>query len=236
MIGVIGGNGVAATNKLCQLIEEKVTRNGAFRDAHHPEMIIWQATQAPSRSMYLEGKGPSWIEDYINIGKKLKDCGCTKLCMCCNTAHYAINELQDVIQIPFINLLYEVALCCYKNGAKRVGMMCSDGLRKVSLYDKEFLKVDSGMSLVYPDDSFQKLVTLGICNAKNSIRFEDFEAKNDHPYNCFLKVCNHLIEEKKVDCIVAGCTDIRNVFSLHDHRARYVDSLEVLANAIIENK
>ena len=70
MIGVIGGNGVAATNKLCQLIEEKLTKSGAFRDAHHPEMLVWQATKVPSRSMYLEGKGPSWIEDYILIGKK----------------------------------------------------------------------------------------------------------------------------------------------------------------------
>ena len=86
MIGVIGGNGVAATNRLCQLVEEKITRNGAFRDAHHPEMIIWQATQAPSRSMYLEGRGPSWIEDYVEIGRKLKACGCSKLCMCCNTS------------------------------------------------------------------------------------------------------------------------------------------------------
>ena len=41
MIGVIGGNGVAATNKLCQLIEEKLTKGGAYRDAHHPEMIVW---------------------------------------------------------------------------------------------------------------------------------------------------------------------------------------------------
>ena len=37
MIGVIGGNGVAATNKLLSLIEENKTINGAFRDAHHPE-------------------------------------------------------------------------------------------------------------------------------------------------------------------------------------------------------
>ena len=40
MIGVIGGNGVAATNRLCQLVEMEMTENGAFRDAHHPEMII----------------------------------------------------------------------------------------------------------------------------------------------------------------------------------------------------
>ena len=87
MLGVIGGNGVAATNRLCQLIEEKRTRSGAYRDDHHPEMIIWQATHAPSRSMYLEGRGPSFIEDYVNIGKSLKQLGCSELCMCCNTAH-----------------------------------------------------------------------------------------------------------------------------------------------------
>lgn len=72
IIGVIGGNGVAATNKLQELIEIKLTEEGAYRDAHHPEMIIWQATQAPSRSMYLENKGESFIPSYINVAKKLQ--------------------------------------------------------------------------------------------------------------------------------------------------------------------
>ena len=233
MIGVIGGNGVAATNKLCQLIEEKLTKNGAYRDAHHPEMLIWQATQAPSRSMYLEGRGPSWIEDYVEIGKKLKDCGCTKLCMCCNTAHYAINLLQQQIGIPFINLLDLVAEECKKLGVKRVGMMCSDGLRKVGLYDQRFNDIVPEIELVYPKEEYQRLVTLGICNAKNKIRFEDVESSEEHPYNCFHKVCEHLIKENKVDCVVAGCTDICNVYELHEDNVHYIDSLEVLADKIV---
>ena len=105
MIGIIGGGGVAATNKLNTLIEEKLTKLGAYRDCHHPEILTWQATKAPSRSMYLEGRGPSWIEDYVDIGKRLKDCGCTKLCMCCNTAHYAIDILEKETNLPFINFL-----------------------------------------------------------------------------------------------------------------------------------
>lgn len=234
MLGVIGGNGVAATNKLCQLIEERLTKLGAFRDAHHPEMIVWQATSAPSRSMYLEGKGPSWIEDYIEIGKKLKACGCTRLCMCCNTAHYAIDLLVQEIGIPFYNLLDLVAEECNKKGLKRVGLMCSDGLRKVELYDDCFNKIAPEITLIYPDEEFQKLVTLGICNAKNRIRFEDPSDAIEHPYNCIDKVCNHLIEEKKVDGIVAGCTDLRNVyqFKLGGTGITYIDSLEVLADAI----
>lgn len=233
MIGVIGGNGVAATNKLCQIVEEKLTKNGAYRDAHHPEMLIWQATQAPSRSMYLEGRGPSWIEDYVEIGKKLKGCGCAKLCMCCNTAHYAIDLLQEQIGIEFINLLDLVAIRCKEVGAKRVGMMCSDGLRKVGLYEKRFSKVAPDLELIYPDEDSQRLVTLGICNAKSNIRFNtDAE---DYPEKIFAKVCDNFLSQG-VDCIVGGCTDISNVFSpMKIGGAFYVDSLEVLADAIISD-
>lgn len=236
MIGIIGGNGVAATNKLCQLIEEKLTANGAYRDAHHPEMLVWQATKAPSRSMYLEGRGPSWIEDYVEIGKKLRECGCSKLCMCCNTAHYAIDELQEKIGLPFYNLLDLVAKECKRKGARRVGMMCSDGLRKVGLYEKRFNIIAPEIEMVYPDEDFQKLVTLGICNAKNKTRFENALETDSHPFNCISKVCEHLTKEKKVDCIVAGCTDIRNIFFPDSFSGViYVDSLEVLASEIVNS-
>ena len=237
MIGIIGGNGVAATNKLICLIEEKLTQMGAFRDGHHPEMIIWQATQAPSRSMYLEGRGPSWIEDYVEIGKKLKACGCTELCMCCNTAHYAVDELAKQIDIKFINLLDLVAIRCHEIGAKKIGMMCSDGLRKVGLYEKRFAIYAPEIEFVYPDEDFQKLVTKGICGAKEKIRFKDPTAENNHPYNCFTRVCDYFINEERVDCIVAGCTDICNVYTpkWENEKCQYVDSLRVLADYIVEN-
>ena len=230
MIGVIGGNGVAATNRLCALVEEMITNNGAFRDAHHPEMIIWQATQVPSRSMYLEGRGESFIPGYADVGSKLKACGCTELCMCCNTAHYAIHELEEQIGLPFINLLAEVAKECNHLGARHIGMMCSDGLRKIGLYDSYFSDANAEMKLVYPSEEMQKIVTLGICNAKNTKRNDP---NNDgYPEKLYTKVCDSLIEQG-VDCIVGGCTDISAVFSPQKwHGVSYVDSLKVLANTI----
>lgn len=234
MIGVIGGNGVAATNRLCNIIEDKVTRAGAFRDAHHPEMIIWQATQVPSRSMFLEGRGESFIPGYIDVGRKLKDCGCTVLCMCCNTAHYAIDELESQIGLPFINLLLEVAEECNRLGSKKIGMMCSDGLRRVKLYDKFFASVSSDMKLVYPPEGIQKLVTLGICNAKNTKRYDD--TSDENPKILFSKVCDFFIGQD-VDCIVGGCTDISAVFCLESWSGvNYVDSLTVLADAVIKRQ
>lgn len=234
MLGVIGGNGVAATNRLLMLVEEKLTLSGTFRDCHHPEMIVWQATQAPSRSMYLEGRGPSWIEDYVEIGKKLKDCGCTELCMCCNTAHYAVNILEEQIGLPFINLLYEVAKKVKELGCKKVGMMCTDGLRKEGIYDEYFSRIVPDARIFYPSEERQKLVTQGICNAKNKNRYLNVLNK-EHPFFCFSTVC-HELEEMGVDCIVAGCTDISNVFTPANHKSWcYVDSLMVLAECIVAN-
>ena len=232
MIGVIGGNGVAATNRLCQLVEEMGVRDGAFRDAHHPEMVIWQATKVPSRSMYLEGRGESFIPGYVEVGLKLEACGCTELCMCCNTAHYAIDELQKQIGLPFINLLEEMAKEANLCGAKRIGIMCSDGLRKFKLYDKWFEKINPEMQLYYPDDEMQKQVTLGICNAKNIKRYDP--DCSEYPEKLFKNVCDWFVVQG-VDCIVGGCTDISAVFSPSEWMGRpYFDSLKVLAEKIYE--
>ena len=234
MIGVIGGNGVAATNRLATLIEEKCVKAGAFRDAHHPEMIIWQATQVPSRSMYLEGRGPSFIEDYVQIGKKLKDCGCTELCMCCNTAHYAVEELSCKIGLPFINIINEVAKIVTERGFNNAVILCSDGCRKTNLYEKSFAIYAPKTKIIYPTEEEQKLVTKGICNAKNSYRYSDSTCP-DNPNYIFTSLVETLRKRyKELDnlCIVGGCTDISNVY--FDNRNDYIDSLEVLANVIFE--
>ena len=233
MIGVIGGNGVAATNKLCQLIEDLCVKNGAFRDAHHPEMIIYQATQVPSRSMFLEGRGESFIPGYVNCGLQLKQCGCDELCMCCNTAHFAIGELTEKIGLPFIDIILEVAKRIKQRGYKRAFVMCSDGCRLTGLYDK-ITEVSESTKVIYPDDEHQKLVTLGICNAKNSKRYEC--SHKEHPAHLFSIVCNWFIDTYNLtehDCIVGGCTDICNCFCPSNYNGiDYIDSLSVLAETI----
>jgi aspartate racemase len=227
IIGVIGGAGVAATNKLCELIEKKLTEMGAFRDEHHPEMIIYQATKAPSRSMYLEGRGPSFIEDYFNIGIKLKNAGANIICMCCNTAHYAIVELQERIDIPFINVIEEVVISAKKTGKYKIGLIASDGCLKGKVYEKYFAQLFPNAQIVYPDQQFQYEITRGICNIKNKNRFLE-ENHPEKPKIIFSKVYEHLLA-KGAETIISGCTDIRVDFN----HTNVIDSLEELAKTII---
>lgn len=229
-IGIIGGNGVLATTRLCQLVEEKGTKNGAFRDGHHPEMIVWYATPAPSRSMYLEGRGPSFIPDYINVGLKLKECGCTSLCMCCNTAHFALDEISEGVGLPFISIIDEVVKRVVAGGYQRVGVICTEGCLLTDLYGKSFCKYGSTAKLIYPKDDMRKAMTQGICNVKNATRF-NLESE-EHPTLLFGKVSDSLIAEG-ADCLIGGCTDISAAFSPDVYKGKpYFDSLEVLADII----
>lgn len=231
MLGVIGGNGVAATNRLLQLIEEKCTQAGAFRDAHHPEKVIWQATKAPSRSMYLEGRGPTFVDDYVEIGRKLKQCGCTELCMCCNTAHYAIEELRQKIGLPFISIIDEVAKFVVENRYRKVGVLCTDGCLKTRLYDKSFSRYVPDVKLYYPDSIHQQMVTKGICNAKSIKRYEKVDSL-DFPMNLWKETIRWLIDSYSLDCIVLGCTDISPLFDKDLIKVPVIDSLEMIADII----
>ena len=223
-IGVIGGNDVAATNRLCDMIERKVTAAGAFRDAHHPEMIVWQATSVPSRSMFLEGRGPDWRPDYIRIARQFKSLGCDRGCMCCNTAHYAINDVEEGSGLEFINLLEEVAKVVKSSGVPKVEMFCSDGARKFDIYGKVFRLVCPDVELAYPDEPRQADVTKAICKVKTSGRFNGESAG----------ILKKLVAEASAP-VVLGCTDLRVAFGVDEKLPNgvLVDSLECLADAIV---
>jgi aspartate racemase len=233
IVGIIGGAGVAATNKLNCLIEDYFTRNGAFRDSHHPEIIIYQGVNVPSRSMFLEGKGESFIPGYTQIGNELKSIGANILCMSCNTAHYAIDDLQRNIGIPFINMVEMVVKQVADNtNHGRVGLIASDGCLLGKVYERYFLKYLPGIKIIYPDKLMQKEVTRGICNIKNSNRFLG-DDHPDRPKKIFKNVCNHLVESN-AEIIVSGCTDITVDFMPEDfNRVKIIDSLIVLSQGII---
>lgn len=225
-IGIIGGNGVAATNRLCDMVERKVTANGAFRDAHHPEMIVWQATKAPSRSMYLEGRGPNWIPDYVRIATAFKNIGCDWGCMCCNTAHYAVEQIAQESGLPFVNLLEEVAIRAKALGEKRYELFCSDGARKFDLYGKAFSKVFPECMLIYPSESRQKQVTEVICGVKTKKRLEGTANR---------KLLDTLIAEAEAP-VILGCTDLRVAYPNDVNPVGgklAIDSLECLADVIV---
>ena len=145
--------------------------------------------------------------------------------MCCNTAHYAVDEIAEKSGLRFINLLEEVAGTIKNAGLGKVMMFCSDGARKFDIYGLTFKRVCPDVELVYPSESDQALVTKVICGVKTRERFA-FEP---------VKLLRALVEKSDAP-VVLGCTDLRVAFSQEDMLPEKVavDSLECLANSIVK--
>ena len=232
MIGIIGGNGVAATNRLCYLVEKQVTFTGAKFDNDHPEMVIHQATHVPSRSLFLEGRGPSFVPEYIAIGKKLRNFGAGSICIVCNTAHYALGEISDAVGLPFMDIVRSTLIAAKEKGAKRLGLLASTGCllgnvygsRRDSVFDSHY-----GPKIISPDKVMQENVSAGI----RAVKYGDslFAAQ------VFSTACQQLVLEFEVDLIILGCTDISSVFSPSTFLGvGVIDSLEVAAREVFNAK
>jgi len=228
-IGIIGGAGVAATNLLLQRIEQNITRAGAFRDSHHPETFVCQATRSPSRSMYYEGRGRSFIPDYKLVAKSLESSGATLIAMCCNTAHAAFDEISSSVSVTFVDLVAETAELVKRTGCVKIGLIASDGCIESGVYQKHFQYGADGAEIVLPSEGLQRTVSKAIRNIKNIRRFASDESIH-RPASLFNDVLRHL-ESLGCDAVILGCTDIAVDWdSGWNSKIKVFDSLDILAS------
>ena len=131
-IGILGGMGSEATSILFQDI---VNQTDATKDSEHIPVIINNDPSIPDRSAYILGKGPDPVP-YLQDGvKKLQAWGADCMIMPCNTAHYFIDEITSVIQIPVLNMIEETAVFAKKQypGVSRFGLLATLGTYKTEI-------------------------------------------------------------------------------------------------------
>jgi aspartate racemase len=150
--------------------------------------------------------------------------------MTCNTAHYAFDEIQSSIELPFINLVREVVKAVKKDNYRTIGIMASNGSVNANIYEKYFHEEYPEAKIIYPNAEMQAEVTRGIVNTKNMNRFRGLNDL-ERPKAIFRNVCTHL-QESGADVVVSGCTDIRVDFSSDDCGVNLIDSLDVLVDVI----
>jgi aspartate racemase len=233
-IGIIGGAGVAASAELVSRIEQTITAMGAFRDSHHPELLMYQATQTPSRSMYLEGRGESFIPGYVDAAKRLKAAGAGFVAMCCNTAHYAHGEIERKAGIPIVDLIAESlrAAIAAVPGTMRVGVLCSDGTRKCGLFDAKASALQPGLTVLYPNETHQRMVTEGICNIKKGFHRTRPSADAERPARLYGAAAADLVAQG-ADVVILGCTEIPLDFDASAIAVPSIDTIQVLADVCI---
>lgn len=234
-IGILGGAGAAASAELVRRITDRVTASGARFDQDHPELVLVNATQAPSRSLWLLGKGPSFLPAYIDAACRLKAAGADFAVMCCNTAHAERAKIEQASAIPLLDLVHRALATANPEGSatRRIGLMCSDGVRAVRLYQKAAQAMWGHESILENTPAQQERVTEAIIGIKRGFRHEALPGGKS-PKDLFRAAADELAS-RGADVIILGCTEIPLAFAASDWSAcPLVDTVDLLATMCLE--
>ncbi|NJE48590.1 aspartate racemase [Thermococcus sp. 9N3] len=220
VIGILGGMGPLATAELFRRIVEKTP---AKKDQEHPRIIIYNNPKIPDRTAYILGRGEDPRPELINSARKLESWGADFIIMPCNTAHFFAEDIQKAIRIPLVSMVEETAERVKEMGLRKVGLLATDGTIKGLVYHRALLK--RGIAIVTPDRTGQELVMEGI--------YRGVKAGNvAYGRELLLRVAKKL--EKRVDGIIAGCTEVSVALKPDDLSVPLIDPMDVIAEKSVK--
>ncbi|MBT3836384.1 amino acid racemase [Candidatus Woesearchaeota archaeon] len=220
-IGILGGMGPEATNKLATLI---TSLTPVSKDQDHVPVISFNNSQIPHRINAIFHNTKSPVPEMIRMAKGLEMLGADFLIIPCNTAHYFIPEIQTHINIPFINMMDETVKFIVNNypDTKKVGILGTNLTIKMGLYENPLM--EKGIEVVIPSEDEEEKVMEAIYGIKGGLK--------DKGKAILIDAAKNLIESG-AEVIIAGCTEIPLV--LHQENLNFIllDPSKIVAESAI---
>lgn len=216
LVGVIGGLGPMASAYFYELLTE---RTKASCDQEHIDCVISSRASTPDRTAFLVGKcDKSPLSALCEEAKKLEAFGADFIVITCNTSHCFIDEIRKSVSIPVPGIIEETAKFLSLAGAKKVGIMATDGTVETGLYQTQLEK--RGIEAVVPDKSFREMTM--------SLIYDDVKQGREPNLDNYYSVAQHLTE-RGCDRIILGCTELSLINKKIGGAPVFCDAMEVLA-------
>lgn len=220
VLGILGGLGPMATAYFYQLV---IAHTKASKDQEHIDMVISSKASTPDRTAFILNKScDNPFEVMESEAVRLVDFGAEIIAIPCNTAHYFYQNLAKVLPVPVLNMVELTVEKAIKLGAKKVGIMATEGTVSTNTYQNACKA--KGLDFAAPEDCMQKLL--------NEVIYLDIKAGKKPNMEKFTKVADSLFN---MGCqkLVLGCTELSLIKRDGFLDNRYIDSMDALAEAAI---
>jgi aspartate racemase len=194
------------------LMQRVIALVHATDDADHVPLIVDQNPQVPSRiARLIEGTGDDPGPVLVGMARRLAGAGAEAIAMPCNTAHHWAGEIAGAVEVPFLDM---VAASLAEAGEGRVGVLASPAVRIAGVY--ALRRVD----VVHHPDEAAALALIRAVKRDGATA----EARAE-----FARLCAGL----GCDRVIVACTEFSLLADAAPEGLRVVDSLDVLARAIV---
>lgn len=222
VLGVLGGMGPMATAYFFELV---TAHTPAKRDQDHIDVVISSRASTPDRSPFI--LGDSSVDPFpvlLDSAKNLVLSGAGVIAIPCNTAHYFYDQLAANLPVPVLHMIEGVVLRARQSGARKLGLLATDGTVKVGVYQSVCDRM--GMPLAVPDaDGQQAIMHVIYQNIKQGLPAD---------MDKFALAARQLFDAG-CDAVVLGCTELSLIDKVDLSFGRFIDSMEVLAAMAIES-
>jgi aspartate racemase len=225
-IGILGGMGPEATNRLCALI---TALTPASKDQEHIPVITFNNSLIPERVGAIAGRTTSPVPEMIRTARVLERAGADMLLMPCNLAHYFINEVQREIRVPLLDMIDETVrfVVAKYPDVRRVGLLASTETIKHGLYHNSFANYQR--DVLSPDATEQESKVMKAIYGREGIKSGHKEGPRKLLMEAALK-----LEAEGAQLMIAGCTEVSLVLEQNQLPFAVVDPMEVIARVAIE--
>lgn len=226
MIGVLGGMGPEATNRLCALITDLTP---ARTDQEHIPVITFNNSLIPPRVEATSGEARSPVPEMIRTAQILEQAGADMLVMPCNLAHYFIEEVQSGVQVPILNMIEETVNFAIEKfpGFRTAGLLASTPTIDYGLYHSSFAR--QRRAIVSPAAPEQKSKVMEAIYGKRGIK----SGYKTEPRSLLMEAALQLVAQG-AELIIAGCTEVSLVLEQKSVPCPVIDPMEVIARVAIE--
>jgi aspartate racemase len=224
-IGVLGGMGPEATNRLCALI---TAATPARTDQEHVPVITYNNPRIPDRVRGVYGGGESPVPELVRTARVLEDAGADLILMPCNLAHLFVGEIQAAVRVPVLDLIEETVAFVVRSSprCRRAGLLASTPTIGCRLYDEAFRR--HGVAVVAPDEGERQRKVMEAIYGPEGIK----SGRKQRPRE-LLKEAARGLAAAGADVIIAGCTEVPLVLSRSDVGVPLVNPLEVVAGVAV---
>ncbi|MCC7531311.1 MAG: amino acid racemase [Candidatus Melainabacteria bacterium] len=224
-VGIIGGIGPEAANRLAQLIVEMAN---AQTDREHVPVICFNNPNIPSRVDSISGKGENCLPALVETARSLVRAGANFLIMPCNCAHYYLRALRDEISVPVLNMIHQTVDQIVEDypGTRSVGLLASSPTLDNELYSRPLS--EWGVESLRPAEIEQALVMSAIYGPDGIKAGKKEVARQD------LIAVGNALAKSGADVVIAACTEISLVLEADTLFVPVVDPLRVIAQSAID--
>ena len=224
-IGIIGGMSYESSVHYYERINKQVNEiEGGLTCA---KLLIYNVNFGEIRKLMLESKWEEIGVELARIANVLEGAGADYIVIATNTMHKLAGYVQSKINIPLIHIADCVANKCKENNVYNVGLL---GTKYTMIEDFLVNRLgENGLTVSIPNsdegiNEIDRIIFDELCKGKI----------NDSSRDYYKKVIKRMIEEKGIEGIILGCTEIEMLIKQSDLDIPIFDTTQSHIDEIVE--